>query len=193
MAWSLDSRLLLTALAGGDIVVWDGAERAFGAPLRRQPKPASEAQAPPSSGAGAGAGAGAGGKRGSKVSGRSGSRPASRGASRASSVAAGTNYEGSGASAAASSEAATPAKPDELDAAVSAPWVGEEQFVATLTDMLVTSPGQRKVKRMEFSPDGTTLLVHTKSRVVKLWDFAGAVTAFQGMCLSEKPCQRGRG
>ena len=152
MAWSPDSRLLLTAMNNGDIVVWDAAEKTFGASTGRKRTAAA--------------------RRGATSAGnKEKKRPGRRVTYKADAEAAGGDTE--------AKQAPPPSKPDAVDEAYEAPWKDEEQFVATLVDMLATSPGERKVAAMKFSPDGKTLLVQTVSRVLKLWDFSGAVRAFQ--------------
>ena len=151
MAWSPDSRLLLTAMNNGDIVVWDAAEKTFGASTGRKRTAAA--------------------RRGATSAGNKEKKRPGRRVTYKADAEAGGDTE--------AKQAPPPSKPDAVDEAYEAPWKDEEQFVATLVDMLATSPGERKVAAMKFSPDGKTLLVQTVSRVLKLWDFSGAVRAFQ--------------
>ena len=151
MAWSPDSRLLLTAMNNGDIVVWDAAEKTFGASTGRKRNAAA--------------------RRGATSAGNKEKKRPGRRVTYKADAEAGGDTE--------AKQAPPPSKPDAVDEAYEAPWKDEEQFVATLVDMLATSPGERKVAAMKFSPDGKTLLVQTVSRVLKLWDFSGAVRAFQ--------------
>lgn len=151
MAWSPDSRLLLTAMNNGDIVVWDAAEKTFGASTGRKRTAAA--------------------RRGATSAGNTEKKRSGRRVTYKADAEAGGDTE--------AKQAPPPSKPDAVDEAYEAPWKDEEQFVATLVDMLATSPGERKVAAMKFSPDGKTLLVQTVSRVLKLWDFSGAVRAFQ--------------
>lgn len=177
LAWSLDSRILLTALDSGEIVVWDAASHTFGGGKKKnRHAPAAAASA-----------ASRKGSRSVSIS-----RNISRAGSRNNSVAASGGGlpggaagrtgagVGGGSSAPGSPKPAAVVRDDVLARARRAPWSGEEQYIGSIVDCLATSQAERDIQDMVFSPDGQTLLVVSRGRVPKLWDFGAALAAFVG-------------